>query len=122
MSVVKGNVVSHRSNGKAVRSWGFTASNIYGIFSRPAKAVIVELLSALFGLCYPRIFFFGYETLNALLKNKVMPVFFTLAHLVSKEVTAAVSIGSGLIGGTFALALSWSQCWERHSKMSPFMP
>jgi H+/Cl- antiporter ClcA len=79
--------------------------NFMSSIPEAAKPVIGGLLCGLVGLYYPQILFFGYETLNALLKNNAMPVSLALTLLVSKFVMTAVSVGSGLVGGTFALAL-----------------
>ncbi|CAB9514465.1 Chloride channel protein CLC-e [Seminavis robusta] len=72
----------------------------------PVKPVIGGLICGLVGLAFPQILFFGYETLNSLLKNNsLLPVGLILSLLVVKTITTALSAGSGLVGGTFAPSL-----------------
>ena len=70
---------------------------------KPALGGLFCGVSALF---YPQILFFGYETLNSILSNTVYISTSTLLSLLLvKAAATAVSIGSGLIGGTLAPAL-----------------
>lgn len=70
-----------------------------------AKPMLGGLLCGLVGLMFPQILFFGYENISALLKNNALPAEMALTLLVAKTTMTAVSSGSGLVGGTFALAL-----------------
>lgn len=70
-----------------------------------AKPAVGGLTCGLAGIFYPQILFFGYETLNGLLNESNLPLQYLLALLVAKTLTTAVSVGSGLIGGTFAPSL-----------------
>lgn len=70
------------------------------------KPVIGGLLCGLVGLVFPQILFFGYETLNALLKdNGELSLSLILSLMGVKTVMTAVAAGSGLVGGTFAPSL-----------------
>jgi H+/Cl- antiporter ClcA len=69
------------------------------------KPVFGGLFCGLVGLAVPQILFFGYETLNPLLSKTSMPTTVLLTILFAKAIATAVSIGSGLVGGTFAPAL-----------------
>lgn len=69
------------------------------------KPVLGGLFCGVVGLAFPQILFFGYETLNTIMANKVMPTSLLLSLLVVKSISTAVSAGSGLVGGTFAPAL-----------------
>lgn len=69
------------------------------------KPVIGGLFCGFVALFVPQILFFGYETMNPLLSNTLMPTNVLLAILLAKSVATAVSVGSGLVGGTFAPAL-----------------
>lgn len=72
----------------------------------PFKPAIGGLLCGIVGLYYPQILFFGYETLNPLLKTEAyLPVTLILTLLGIKTLMTAVSAGSGLVGGTFAPSL-----------------
>jgi H+/Cl- antiporter ClcA len=72
----------------------------------PVKPAIGGLLCGLVGLYYPQILFFGYETLNPLLKTQAyLPISVILTLLAAKTVFTALSAGSGLVGGTFAPSL-----------------
>ena len=62
-------------------------------------------MCGLVGLMFPQILFFGYENISALLKNNVLPAEVAVTLLVTKTALTAMSSGSGLVGGTFALAL-----------------
>jgi H+/Cl- antiporter ClcA/Tfp pilus assembly protein PilE len=70
------------------------------------KPIIGGLFCGITALFFPQILFFGYETLNSLLSNTVnVPTTVLLSLLVVKAIATAVSIGSGLVGGTLAPAL-----------------
>jgi H+/Cl- antiporter ClcA len=69
------------------------------------KPVLGGCICGVVGLLFPQILFFGYETLNGLLKNNSLPTDTLLTLLVVKMFTTAVSVGSGLVGGTFAPSL-----------------
>ena len=69
------------------------------------KPMIGGLVCGIIALTFPQILFFGYETLNSLLANNSLPVTLLLSLLVVKTFTTAVSVGSGLVGGTFAPSL-----------------
>ncbi|KAG7350450.1 chloride channel [Nitzschia inconspicua] len=72
----------------------------------PFKPAIGGLLCGIVGLYYPQILFFGYETLNPLLKTQAyLPVTLILTLLGMKTLMTAISAGSGLVGGTFAPSL-----------------
>jgi H+/Cl- antiporter ClcA len=72
----------------------------------PVKPAIGGLLCGIVGLYYPQILFFGYETLNPLLKTQAyLPVTLILTLLGMKTLMTAISAGSGLVGGTFAPSL-----------------
>ena len=71
----------------------------------PAKPVIGGLVCGLVGLVFPQILFFGYETLNGLLANSSLRTTLLLSLLVVKVGTTGISVGSGLVGGTFAPSL-----------------
>lgn len=72
---------------------------------KEAKPMIGGLLCGIVGLFFPQILFFGYETLNSLLLDNSIPMEMALSLLLVKGVMTAISAGSGLVGGTFALAL-----------------
>jgi len=81
-------------------------SNVMGSMPDPVKPVIGGLLCGLVGLAYPQILFFGYETLNPLLKTQAyLPFSLIFSLLAVKSLMTAVSAGSGLVGGTFAPSL-----------------
>eukprot|EP00548_Thalassiothrix_antarctica_P002523 CAMPEP_0194148126 /NCGR_PEP_ID=MMETSP0152-20130528/30284_1 /TAXON_ID=1049557 /ORGANISM="Thalassiothrix antarctica, Strain L6-D1" /LENGTH=495 /DNA_ID=CAMNT_0038849447 /DNA_START=263 /DNA_END=1750 /DNA_ORIENTATION=- len=69
------------------------------------KPIIGGFFCGIVGLVFPQILFFGYETLNGLLANSSLPTDLLLALLVAKIISTAVSVGSGLVGGTFAPSL-----------------
>lgn len=69
------------------------------------KPVLGGLFCGILALAVPQILFFGYETLNPLLSKQSMPTSVLITILFAKAVATAVSIGSGLVGGTFAPAL-----------------
>lgn len=71
----------------------------------PVKPMIGGLFCGIVGLAFPQILFFGYETLNGLLANSSLPLTVTLSLIAVKIITSAVSVGSGLVGGTFAPSL-----------------
>jgi H+/Cl- antiporter ClcA len=57
------------------------------------------------GYSFHQILFFGYETLNALLRNNALSTELLLSLLAAKIFTTAVSAGSGLVGGMLAPSL-----------------
>mmetsp|Transcript_39698 Transcript_39698/g.92965 ORF Transcript_39698/g.92965 Transcript_39698/m.92965 type:complete len:455 (-) Transcript_39698:500-1864(-) len=66
------------------------------------------------GLIYPQILFFGYDTLNQILASgsggesdaaAAMSLMLLLTLLMMKIFTTSISLGSGLVGGTFAPSL-----------------
>jgi H+/Cl- antiporter ClcA len=70
------------------------------------KPIIGGVFCGVTALYFPQILFFGYETLNSLLSNTVsVPTNVLLSLLIVKAIATAVSIGSGLVGGTLAPAL-----------------
>ena len=79
--------------------------NIMKTIPDPVKPMIGGLLCGLVGLAFPQILFFGYETLNSLLKNNSLPFTLILTLLGVKTLMTAISAGSGLVGGTFAPSL-----------------
>ena len=79
--------------------------NMMSSIPNAAKPMVGGLLCGLVGLLFPQILFFGYENISALLKNNALPATMALTLLVAKTLMTAVSAGSGLVGGTFALAL-----------------
>ena len=78
-------------------------------FMKNIPAIYRPILGGLFcgvvGLFYPQILFNGYDTLNALLADKSATTASLLILLIVKTLTTAVSLGSGLQGGTFAPSL-----------------
>ena len=71
----------------------------------PIKPVLGGLFCGLVGLQYPQILFFGYETLNCILNDRFESWTDAFTLLIIKLCTTAVSVGSGLVGGTFAPSL-----------------
>ena len=70
------------------------------------KPVMGGLLCGLVGLVFPQILFFGYETLNSLLKdNGELSLSLILSLMGVKTLMTAIAAGSGLVGGTFAPSL-----------------
>lgn len=69
------------------------------------KPAIGGLICGLVGIAFPQILFFGYETLNSLLKDGGLPLEVIVALLAVKTIVTATSAGSGLVGGTFAPSL-----------------
>ncbi|KAL7564579.1 hypothetical protein ACA910_017926 [Epithemia clementina (nom. ined.)] len=87
--------------------WGFEpVKDVMSSIPDPVKPAIGGLLCGLVGLAYPQILFFGYETLNPLLKSQAyLPITVILSLLGVKTIMTAVCAGSGLVGGTFAPSL-----------------
>jgi H+/Cl- antiporter ClcA len=80
--------------------------NMMQSLSPTQKPIIGGLFCGITALFFPQILFFGYETLNSLLSNTVtVPTTVLLSLLFVKAIATAVSIGSGLVGGTLAPAL-----------------
>jgi H+/Cl- antiporter ClcA len=69
------------------------------------KPMLGGLLCGAIGLAFPQILFSGYETLNGLLSNNLLPTSLLLGLLALKIATTALCVGSGLVGGTFAPSL-----------------
>lgn len=69
------------------------------------KPMLGGLICGSIALVFPQVLFFGYETLNSLLANDSLPVSLLLSLLVVKTIATAISVGSGLVGGTFAPSL-----------------
>jgi H+/Cl- antiporter ClcA len=69
------------------------------------KPAIGGLICGIVGIAYPQILFFGYETLNSLLRYGGLPLELVLTLLFAKIALTAISAGSGLVGGTFAPSL-----------------
>jgi H+/Cl- antiporter ClcA len=69
------------------------------------KPAIGGLVCGIVGIAFPQILFFGYETLNSLLRYGGLPLDLVLSLLIVKIVLTAISAGSGLVGGTFAPSL-----------------
>lgn len=63
------------------------------------------LLNGIVGFAFPQILFFGYDMLDALLADTNFSIPLLAGLLVLKPVMTAASLGSGLVGGTFAPAL-----------------
>lgn len=64
------------------------------------------LLCGIIGIFFPQILFFGYDTLNNLLvNNNDLPTTYLLTLLFVKVFTTALSVSSGLVGGTLAPSL-----------------
>jgi len=66
------------------------------------KPAIGGVACGIVAVYYPQILFFGYDTLDALLADVQFPLGLLLTLLLLKPVMTAISLGSGLIGGTFA--------------------
>jgi H+/Cl- antiporter ClcA len=70
------------------------------------KPMLGGLFCGASALFYPQVLFFGYETLNSILSNTAyIPTSTLLSLLFVKAGATAISIGSGLVGGTLAPAL-----------------
>lgn len=69
------------------------------------KPFLGGLLNGGIALFFPQILFFGYDTLDALLADSdfTLQLLFTLLFL--KPIVTSLSLGSGLVGGTFAPTL-----------------
>ncbi|CAB9528777.1 exchange transporter ClcA [Seminavis robusta] len=70
-----------------------------------AKPALGGLICGLVGLVFPQILFTGYDTINIVLANRMLPTLLLLTLLGVKMTTTAVAAGSGLVGGTFAPSL-----------------
>jgi len=69
---------------------------------RTFHPAIGGLACGIVAVWYPQILFFGYDTLDALLADVQFPLTLLLTLLVLKPALTAISLGSGLVGGTFA--------------------
>ena len=69
------------------------------------KPIFGGFSCGIIGVIFPQILFFGYDTLNSLFKNTVLPLDLLIELLFVKIVATALSAGSGLVGGTFAPSL-----------------
>eukprot|EP00871_Galdieria_phlegrea_P004581 jgi/Galph1/5123/GphlegSOOS_G3706.1 len=69
------------------------------------KPFLGGLCNGLTALYFPQILFFGYDTLDALLADIDFPLSLLLTLLFLKPFITSLSLGSGLIGGTFAPTL-----------------
>lgn len=69
------------------------------------QPVLGGITCGVVGTFFPQVLFFGYETLNTLLKNDDLPTDLIFELLFVKIFTTAVSAGSGLVGGTLAPSL-----------------
>jgi H+/Cl- antiporter ClcA len=81
------------------------AKSFMSSLPNPVKPAIGGLLCGIVAQFFPQILFFGYETLNSLLSNNTLPTTVAISLLLVKTVMTAVSVGSGLVGGTFAPSL-----------------
>jgi H+/Cl- antiporter ClcA len=63
------------------------------------------LLNGMVGFVFPQILFFGYDMLDALLADTNFSIPLLAGLLFLKPLMTAASLGSGLVGGTFAPAL-----------------
>jgi H+/Cl- antiporter ClcA len=70
-----------------------------------SKPLIASLFCGLVGIFIPQVLFFGYETLNGLFLNNILPTEYLVLLLMAKLLTTAISASSGLVGGTFAPSL-----------------
>lgn len=104
---------------QAVFNGGFGSHDFRSVV-KSLPPLLKPLLGGLFcgavGLVFPQILFFGYETLNTIMANKVMPTSLLLSLLVVKSISTAVSAGSGLVGGTVSAsgagAFSSGRRWD----------
>lgn len=69
------------------------------------KPAVGGLTCGLIGLALPQVLFNGYDTINAVLSNRMLPTTLLMALLGVKMLLTAISAGSGLVGGTFAPSL-----------------
>ncbi|GJD10912.1 Chloride channel protein CLC-e [Galdieria sulphuraria] len=69
------------------------------------KPFLGGLLNGLIALFFPQILFFGYDTLDALLADSDFPLQLLFTLLFLKPIVTSLSLGSGLVGGTFAPTL-----------------
>jgi len=67
-----------------------------------ARPAIGGLACGLVAVVFPQILFFGYETLDALLADTNFPLWLLLSLVALKPLMTSISLGSGLVGGTFA--------------------
>jgi H+/Cl- antiporter ClcA len=70
-----------------------------------SKPALGGLFCGLVGLVFPQILFCGYDTINIVLDNRMLPTLLLFTLLGVKMTTTAVAAGSGLVGGTFAPSL-----------------
>jgi H+/Cl- antiporter ClcA len=72
---------------------------------RSWRPLVGGLLNGMVGFAFPQILFFGYDMLDALLADTNFSIPLLAGLLILKPVMTAASLGSGLVGGTFAPAL-----------------
>ena len=58
------------------------------------KPVIASLFCGVVGIFIPQVLFFGYETLNSLFLNNVLPTEYLFLLLLAKLLTTAISASS----------------------------
>ena len=90
------------SDGDAGPEW---MRSSVGILPGPLQPILGGLTCSAVGYVFPQILFFGYETLNSLLRNNDLSTELLLSLLAAKIFTTAVSAGSGLVGGILAPSL-----------------
>ncbi|KAL7482673.1 hypothetical protein ACHAW6_008332 [Cyclotella cf. meneghiniana] len=79
--------------------------DVFRSMPKYAKPLIASLFCGIVGIFIPQVLFFGYETLNGLFLNNVLPTEYLFLLLMAKLMTTAISASSGLVGGTFAPSL-----------------
>jgi H+/Cl- antiporter ClcA len=90
------------SDGDAGPEW---VRSSVGVLPAPFQPILGGLTCSAVGYVFPQILFFGYETLNSLLRNNDLSTELLLSLLAAKIFTTAVSAGSGLVGGILAPSL-----------------
>jgi H+/Cl- antiporter ClcA/predicted transcriptional regulator len=79
-----------------------TGFEAIGQVPRAAQPIIGGAIVGLAALLLPQILGIGYETVEAVLRDVEFPLALLLALLGAKLLLAAISLGSGLVGGIFA--------------------
>ncbi|KAK4538084.1 hypothetical protein CDCA_CDCA15G4109 [Cyanidium caldarium] len=69
------------------------------------RPVVGGVVNGVVALAFPQVLFFGYDVLNALLADAQFSVPLLASLLLLKPLMTSFSLGSGLVGGTFAPAL-----------------